>query len=99
MVQFLRLLTRADVLVHHKANTFLINPPKGANNQWWAEQTYKNAVELGFPALIVRPEQNAQELSTGVPAHRVTDTDRADTNSYKRGERFEDEGEQERRTR
>jgi hypothetical protein len=61
------LLIDAGVVKHLPHHTILILPPKGANNQWWAEQTYKHACELGFPTLIVRPEQNAQEITHAKP--------------------------------
>lgn len=70
-VDLMRVLMKAGVVTHHPSigDTYLLNPPKGANNQWWAEHTY---LEIGkafpnLPCKIVRPEENASELATAQP--------------------------------
>jgi len=41
-----------------------LTPPKGANNQWWAEHAYVEITKVlpDLPVKIVRPEQNASEI-------------------------------------
>lgn len=62
----IRLMARARCLEHtDESYTLVLNPPKGTvSNQLWAEQVYKYCLEHNIPALIVRPERNAQEVAS-----------------------------------
>lgn len=65
-VWLIQILKKAHVVESgNEPYTLLINPPKGTtSHQFWAENVYRYCCAYNIPALIVRPQQNAQEAAS-----------------------------------
>lgn len=55
-ITLIQILRQTGVLEHaNEHNTFLINPPKGANNEFWARTSLKAVTAFGVTCSIIRP--------------------------------------------